>query len=175
MLNIVLHLQAVQERAYKLSCFHLFLFSFSQAMNEDVGEQKSKARDALSAGKKLLNDHAMEDESALRTKMDDLKQKSDAVSAAANERLSTLEQALPLARHFHEAHMDLVAWLDEVEPAIDQLDVPSVDAEQVKKQQEQVKVSVAWIFMFSFVLFLLNFYFISVLHCMFFTWTISKS
>ena len=125
---------------------HLF-FSFSQAMNEDVSAQKSKARDALSAGKKLLSDHVMDDESALRTKMDNLKQRSDGVSAAANERLSTLEQALPLARHFHEAHTDMVAWLDEVEPAIDQLDIPSVDKEQVKKQQEQVKVSGAWILM----------------------------
>lgn len=114
-------------------------------MNEDVSAQKSKARDALSAGKKLLNDHVMDDESALRTKMDDLKQRSDGVSAAANERLSTLEQALPLARHFREAHTDMVAWLDEVEPAIDRLDIPSVDKEQVKKQQEQVKVSGAWI------------------------------
>ena len=120
-------------------------FPSSQAMNEDVSAQKSIARDALSAGKKLLNDHVMDDESALRTKMDDLKQRSDGVSAAANERLSTLEQALPLARHFREAHTDMVAWLDEVEPAIDRLDIPSVDKEQVKKQQEQVKVSGAWI------------------------------
>ena len=111
-----------------------------QAMNEDVSAQKSKARDALSAGKKLLNDHTLDDESDLRTKIDNLKQKSDGVSAAANERLSTLEQALPLARHFREAHADLVEWLDEVEPALDQLDVPSVDSEQVKKQQEKAKV-----------------------------------
>ncbi|KAK7099742.1 hypothetical protein V1264_022800 [Littorina saxatilis] len=110
-----------------------------KGMNEDVSAQKGKARDALSAGKKLLNDHSLDDEAEVRTKMDQLKQKADSVSVTANERLSTLEQALPLARHFREAHGDLVRWLDEVEPAIDLLDTPSVDAEQVKKQQEKAK------------------------------------
>lgn len=120
-----------------------------QGMNEDVSAQKGKARDALSAGKKLLNDHSLDDEAEVRTKMDQLKQKADSVSVTANERLSTLEQALPLARHFREAHGDLVRWLDEVEPAIDLLDTPSVDAEQVKKQQEKAKVSVFQVLFFS--------------------------
>ncbi|KAL8599003.1 hypothetical protein ACOMHN_006812 [Nucella lapillus] len=110
-----------------------------KALNEDVSAQKSKARDALSAGKKLLHDRTLDDETQLRTKMDALRQTSDGVSLATSERLSSLEQALPFARHFREAHTDLVAWLDEVEPAVDQLDVPSVDADQVKKQQEKAK------------------------------------
>lgn len=83
-----------------------------------------------------------DDEANLHSKMDELKQRSDAVSLSSNERLSSLEQALPLARHFHEAHSGIVAWLDEIEPVLNELEVPSVDAEQVKKQQEKAKVRI---------------------------------
>lgn len=109
-------------------------------MNEEINNQKVKARDTLSASKKLLSDSAMEDNSAIRNKMDELKQWVDTVSGSANERQSLLEQAVPFARHFHEAHTELVVWLDDVEPVLSELDVLSVDADQVKKQQEKAKV-----------------------------------
>jgi len=51
-----------------------------------------------------------------------------------------LEQAIPLSRQFHDAHGDLLTWFAEVEPAISQLQVMSINQDTVKKQQDSVKV-----------------------------------
>lgn len=116
------------------------MISFSQALNEEVNQQKTNARDAINAGKKLLRDTSTEDDGAIRDKMETLKNNSDNLTAETAERLSNLEQALPIAKSFDDTHQDLVVWLAEVEPALAELEIMSVDANQVKKQQESVKV-----------------------------------
>lgn len=113
---------------------------YHQSFNEEVNNQKVRARDAVTSGKKLLRDSSKEDVNAVQEKMEQLKNKADSVSSLASERLSGLEQALPLARSFQETHDNLVSWLDEVEPALADLEVTTVDAHQVRKQQESIKV-----------------------------------
>ena len=73
--------------------------SFVQAFNETVGSQRSKVRDALASGKKLLREEThLDDEATLREKMDYLKDKSEAIATETGEKLTQFEQALPLAK-----------------------------------------------------------------------------
>ncbi|KAH9493139.1 hypothetical protein Btru_022452 [Bulinus truncatus] len=111
----------------------------TKAFNEEIANQKIKARDVINAGKKLLRESSLEEENAIREKIDLLRSKSDALGSMTAERLSELEQALPLAKSFHETHEDLATWLTEVEPVLAELEVLTVDATQVKKQQESIK------------------------------------
>ena len=110
-------------------------------MNEDINAQKAKARDMIAAGKRLLRESSMDDEGAFNDKMDTLKQQSDAVAKLCSDRMVQLEQAMPLSKTFLEAHQDLLAWFTEVEPAIAELEVMSINQDTVKKQQDKVKVS----------------------------------
>ena len=84
----------------------------------------------------------MDDEGAFNDKMDTLKQQSDAVAKLSSDRMVQLEQAMPLSKTFLEAHQDLLSWFTEVEPAIAELEVMSINQETVKKQQDKVKVSI---------------------------------
>lgn len=97
-------------------------------------------REVLSAGKKLLREHKVDEESAIRDKMEALKQDADCVAKESAERLSRLQQAVPLAAHFHDTHGDLQTWFDEVEPALVELEVMAINADHVKQQQEKAKV-----------------------------------
>ncbi|CAG5121103.1 unnamed protein product, partial [Candidula unifasciata] len=105
----------------------------------EIGNQKSRIRSAVTAGKKLLRDSSLGGDDIINNKIDLLKNKSDAVGAGAAERLGELEQTLPLAKSFHETHQDLVIWLEEIEPVLTELEVVTVDTQEVKKQQEMMK------------------------------------
>lgn len=112
-----------------------------QTLNDDVNAQKAKVRESITSGKRLLREGSMDDDGAFSDKMDTLKQQSDAVAKLCSDRMVQLEQAMPLSKTFLEAHQDLLAWFSEVEPAIAELEVLSINQEQVKKQQDKVKVS----------------------------------
>ena len=63
----------------------------------------------------------------------------DHVSELNADRLSVLEQALPLAEHFYEAHADLTNWLGEMEYALMNLNDPAIRPDQIVSQQEENK------------------------------------
>ena len=65
------------------------------------------------------------------------------MSQLSADRLSILEQALPLAEHFYEAHVDLSQWLDEMEAEVMDLDAPAIRADQIVRQQEGNKMLLA--------------------------------
>lgn len=106
----------------------------------EIGNQKTRVRGAVTSGKKLLRDSSLNDDGSINKKIDQLKNKADAIGAKAAERLGELEQTLPLATSFHETHSELVTWLDEIEPVLDELEVVTVDTQEVKRQQETMKV-----------------------------------
>lgn len=109
-------------------------------MNDDINAQKMKARDTIAAGKRLIREGSMDDDGSFNNKMEALKQKSDTVAKLGSDRLVQLEQAMPMSRTFVETHQDLLKWFQEVEPAIAELEVMSINQETVKKQQDRVKV-----------------------------------
>jgi len=113
-----------------------------QTLNDDITSQRSKARDVQSAVKRLCRDtSSLDSDPVLHDKMDDLKRQGDSCAKLSADRLSVLEQALPLTSDFNEANDELSTCLDKLEDDIRQPEPPTVTAEQIREQQEQVKVS----------------------------------
>jgi dystonin len=108
-----------------------------KAINDDVSSQKGRVRDVLSNAKKVLREYAQTSETGqVKEKIEDLRETMEIVVKMSLERLSILEQALPLSEHFYETHNDLTQWLDEIEPeAMNQL-LPAMRPDLIAKQQE---------------------------------------
>ena len=108
-----------------------------KALNDDISSQKGRVRDVLTNAKKVLRESAVTSETELvKEKMEDLKETMESVIGLSNERLSILEQALPLAEHFYETHQEFSAWLDEMErETMNELN-PGMRPDQIAKQQE---------------------------------------
>jgi hypothetical protein len=112
-----------------------------KTLNDDINGQKSKARDVISAAKRLRRESTTEEDPVLKDKMDELKTQADTVAKLSADRLSVLEQTLPLAVHFQETHDDLEQWLDTMESeALEQPEQPAINADQIKEQQDHVKL-----------------------------------
>ncbi len=111
-----------------------------KALNDDISSQKGRVRDVLANAKKVLRESAQTaDTEMVREKMDDLKETMESVIALSSERLSILEQALPLAEHFFETHAELNEWLDDIEKEIMNVMNPGMRPDQIAKQQELVR------------------------------------
>ncbi|XP_022239565.1 microtubule-actin cross-linking factor 1-like isoform X12 [Limulus polyphemus] len=110
-----------------------------KVVNEDVSGQKSRVRDILANAKKLMREMSTEDLSLIREKADELKDLSSCVSTMCIDRMSALEQALPLAQHFFETHADLIQWLDEAEAEAELLETPTLNVPQIKRQQDKTQ------------------------------------
>jgi aromatic ring-cleaving dioxygenase len=83
-----------------------------------------------------------EDTSVIREKMEDLRETMDTVSSLSSDRLGVLEQALPLAEHFHETHAGLVSWLDEMEQQVAMLAMPALRPDLISQQQDRNEVGI---------------------------------
>jgi dystonin len=113
-----------------------------KALNDDISSQKGRVRDVLSTAKKVLRESSQnEDTSAIREKAEDLREAMDTVSALSSDRLSALEQALPLAEHFHETHAGLSAWMDDMEQQAAMLSLPALRPDLIAQQQDRNEVS----------------------------------
>lgn len=82
-----------------------------------------------------------EDTTTIREKMEDLRETMDTVSGLSSDRLGVLEQALPLAEHFHETHAGLVSWLDEMEQQVAMLAMPALRPDLITQQQDRNEVT----------------------------------
>lgn len=110
-------------------------------MHDDITSQRSKARDILSTAKRLCRDiPSLDSDPVLHDKMDDLQRQSNSCAKLSADRVSVLEQAMPLTSDFHEANNELSTCLDKLEDDINQPELPAVTAEQIREQQEKVKV-----------------------------------
>lgn len=58
------------------------------------------------------------------------------------DRLHLLEEAVPMVQHFHEHHTDIGTWLDEISNEVTSLGSSYDNPEQIKKQQDSLKVSI---------------------------------
>jgi len=109
-----------------------------RALNDDISSQKGRVRDVLSTAKKVLRESPpSEDTSLIREKMEDLREAMDTVSALSSDRLGILEQALPLAEHFHDTHVGLVNWLGDMEEQISMLSMPALRPDAIAQQQDK--------------------------------------
>ncbi|KAK7865644.1 hypothetical protein R5R35_006900 [Gryllus longicercus] len=109
-----------------------------KALNDDISSQKGRVRDVLSTAKKVLRESAQhEDTSTIREKMEDLREMMDTVSGLSSDRLGILEQALPLAEHFHETHAGLSSWLEDMEQQVAMLAMPALRPDLIAQQQDR--------------------------------------
>ncbi|XP_054153654.1 microtubule-actin cross-linking factor 1, isoforms 1/2/3/4-like isoform X7 [Oppia nitens] len=115
------------------------LLKETKALNDDINSQKGRVRDVITNAKKLLRESSGEDLIEIRDKAEDLRELANHVSQLCQDRLNALEQALPLAIHFFEAHIELSQWLDEVENEAQMLGKPGINATQIRRQQEMTK------------------------------------
>lgn len=109
-------------------------------MNEEVSSQKGRARDILSAAKKVIRQSPSGDVGIIKEKVEDLKDTIANVSAMCSDRLSALEQALQLANHFIQTHNELASWLDEMEREAQVLGAPAHTPDQIRRLQDKNKV-----------------------------------
>jgi len=111
-----------------------------KALNDDVASQKGRVRDVLSNSKKLIREAAYnEDLSELKEKMEDLKETMESVSKLSSDRMSNLEQALPLAEHFFDTHHELDEWMGGMEHEALGINTPAVRPDQIARQIEKNK------------------------------------
>ncbi|XP_072387789.1 microtubule-actin cross-linking factor 1 isoform X30 [Diabrotica undecimpunctata] len=109
-----------------------------KALNDDISSQKSRVRDVLSSAKKVLRESPpSEDTSLIREKMEDLREVMDVVSGLSSDRLGILEQALPLAEHFHDTHNVLISWLNDMEEQVSMLTMPALRPDLIAQQQDR--------------------------------------
>ncbi|CAH0385016.1 unnamed protein product [Bemisia tabaci] len=109
-----------------------------KALNDDISSQKGRVRDVLSTAKKVLRESTQHDDtSVIREKMEDLREMMETVSGLSSDRLGILEQALPLAEHFHETHSGLSSWLDDMEHQVNMLAMPALRPDQIAQQQDK--------------------------------------
>lgn len=114
-----------------------------KTLNDDISSQKGRVRDVLSTAKKVLRESSQSDDtSVIREKAEDLKEAMDTVTGLSSDRLSCLEQALPLAEHFHETHAGLSAWMDDMEQQARMLQLPALRPDLIAQQQDRNEVSV---------------------------------
>lgn len=109
-----------------------------RSINDDISSQKGRVRDVTSSAKKVLREsQPNENTSMLREKLDDLKEIVETVAALCAERLSILEQALPLSEHFADSHNGFTAWLNDMEHQISILAIPALRPDQIAVQQDK--------------------------------------
>jgi dystonin len=109
-----------------------------RALNDDVSGQRIRARDILVAAKRLLRELSQyEDSATIRDRTEELRELSDTVGVLAAERLTALEQAVPLAEHLRDSHLGLVAWLEEAEQQVAALPMPALRSELITLQQDR--------------------------------------
>lgn len=94
----------------------------------------------LSAAKRLCRESTIEEDPVIKDKLEDLRQQADNCAKQSNDRLNVIEQALPLAADFHETLSELTGWLEEMEEKVEEQEPPAISAEQIREQQDKVKV-----------------------------------
>ncbi|XP_049546727.1 microtubule-actin cross-linking factor 1 isoform X32 [Anopheles darlingi] len=109
-----------------------------RSINDDISSQKGRVRDVTASAKKVLREsQPNENTIALREKLEDLKEVVETVASLCANRLSVLEQALPLSEHFADSHTGLVSWLNDMEHQISMLSMPALRPDQIAIQQDK--------------------------------------
>lgn len=86
----------------------------------------------------------------VQVKIDDIQKQFSDLKNKVDDSLEQMEEALPLAQRFEEAHTQFLDWVDSVEPVLRAKEGSSLDADA----EVQVKVHVEkWLFWLMFVSF----------------------
>jgi dystonin len=110
-----------------------------RVLNDSISGQKGRVREVTATAKKLIRELQSSNDNmdTIREKLEDLKDIVESVANLSAERLSILEQVVPLSQHFAENNDELEKWLTEIEHEISMLTAPGVRADQIMQQQEK--------------------------------------
>jgi len=101
-------------------------------VNSDVSAGKSVLDDVIIAGAELKK-HSADADNATRLdgELSATKQRYEVLVTSCSDRLTRLEDALPLAETFHNMHDQVLSWLEHVEPELQSGKEPTgVEAEK---------------------------------------------
>ena len=119
------------------------IFNFPlQKLSEEVGLARSRARDVVSTLKRLRRESGGSGGGVEGARGEELQGAADATSRRAADRLAALETTAPLATELRATHAALDGRLTalEAELAGQQAAPPAVGGEQIRQQQDAVKV-----------------------------------
>nr|XP_046919081.1 microtubule-actin cross-linking factor 1-like isoform X6 [Dermatophagoides farinae] len=119
----------------------LILLREVKSLNDDINQQKLRVREIVNKVKKLMRDSTTANDELINinNKTDELKELANNVAQLCQDRLNSIEHALPLVEHFFDTHNEIVQFLDEIENEVQILSQPSIYVEQIRKQQETTK------------------------------------
>ena len=89
-----------------------------QRLYQDIQEHKPDLNAVIATGKELLKHSSGDDQDNLADRLDIVAQRYNELTDRAGEHLDKMEQALPLAKTFHDTHDRLVDILYKVEPGL---------------------------------------------------------
>jgi dystonin len=112
-----------------------------QTLHDDIINQRGKARDVLATAKRLCREtSSLDSDPVLHDKMDELHRQNNSCAKLSADRMSYLEQAVPLAADFQDTLDNLSVCLDKLEEDVRQQEPPAISAEQINEQQNRLKV-----------------------------------
>jgi len=112
-----------------------------QVFHDDLSGRREAVSDAITRCGRLLQQTTSEEADDIRARLTAIRDQADFVLRLSADRLTALEDALPIATHFAATQNDLRAWLDEVAAEVRSIDVPqNASSEQIRKVLENAKV-----------------------------------
>ena len=121
------------------SLYHTFLH---QSFDEDLIHKRAAVKEIIDKCTHMLRETANSQTDEIKSRLASISQQADVVCRLSEDRLQQLESALPLAGHYGENQLEVSAWLEEMEAEIGAQGSPGDSLEQVKKQHDNLKVSV---------------------------------
>ena len=91
--------------------------------------------------KKLMFIHSLspgEDVIMVQMKIDDAQKRYGELKSRVEDSLEQMEEALPLAQHFQEAHQGFLAWANKVEPELRAMESNLPESEEAVEVRELV-------------------------------------
>ena len=110
--------------------------------HEDLSSRREAVNDAISRCSRLLQETTSEEADDIRARLATIRDQANFVLRLSADRLSALEDALPVSTHFAATLNDLRAWLDEISAEIRSMDLTHTsNSQQIHKLLENAKVS----------------------------------
>ena len=109
------------------------------ALNDEIHKQKLKLKQLVENSKRLVRSRVIDDSIELKEKFNGLQVQSNNLFKLGSTRLGELEQALATSKNFTESYRGLVAWFDEVQKELDNIELEHEQASIQIESKELIK------------------------------------
>jgi len=112
-----------------------------QIFDDDLSELCEQLSDAANRCGRLLQQNTTVDDDYIRARLTTIEDEMHVLLKLSADRVTALEDALPIATHFAVTQRDLRAWLDEVDVEVQSILVPqTANEQQIREVVEEAKV-----------------------------------